>query len=163
MNKAGTIQDKVLTLEALLPGLEKARKEGRTIGFTNGCFDIIHRGHIEYLVKASGLADLLVVGLNSDTSVRKIKGAGRPVQDEESRALILASMGFVDFVVLFPEETPYNLISAIRPDVLVKGGDYRKEEIIGGDLVEGSGGRVVTIPFITGHSSSSLIGKLDDL
>ena len=163
MNHTVNIRAKIVTREDLLSRLEGFRKDGRTVGFTNGCFDIIHMGHIDYLNKASALADLLVVGLNSDASVKKIKGPDRPLQVQDSRALVLASMVFIDFVVIFSEETPYNLISLIRPDVLVKGGDYQKDEIVGRDVVEKAGGRVVTIPFISGHSSSSLISKLDEI
>ena len=128
--------------------------------FTNGCFDIIHKGHIEYLVKAANLGDILIVGLNSDKSIKKIKGENRPVQDEKSRALVLASFQFINHVILFDEETPYELIKLIEPDVLVKGTDYKKEEIIGYDIVTKKGGKVVTIDFIEGYSTSAIIDKI---
>jgi rfaE bifunctional protein nucleotidyltransferase chain/domain len=137
-------------------------KEFRVV-FTNGCFDIIHRGHIEYLAKARELGDILVVGLNTDESVKRIKGDGRPLQDQESRALILASLNLVAAVILFNEDTPYELIKKIQPDVLVKGGDYKPEEIVGYDIVQKKGGTVKTIEFIDGLSSSSIIRKLDGI
>ena len=132
----------------------------RKIVFTNGCFDILHRGHIEYLSKASDLGDVLIIGLNTDASVKRIKGEGRPVQDETSRALILASLRFVEAVILFDEDTPYDLISMIKPDVLVKGGDYTEETIVGADIVKAIGGEVVTIPLVEGYSTSGLIKVL---
>ena len=134
-------------------------KEFRVV-FTNGCFDIIHRGHIEYLAKARELGDILVVGLNTDESVKRIKGNGRPLQDQDSRALILASLSCMGAVIFFNEDTPYELIKKIQPDVLVKGGDYKPEEIVGFDIVQKKGGTVQTIEFIDGLSSSSIIQKL---
>ena len=134
-------------------------KEFRIV-FTNGCFDIIHRGHIEYLAKARELGDILVVGLNTDESVKRIKGNGRPLQDQDSRALILASLSCMGAVIFFNEDTPYELIKKIQPDVLVKGGDYKPEEIVGFDIVQKKGGTVQTIEFIDGLSSSSIIQKL---
>ena len=128
--------------------------------FTNGCFDIIHRGHIEYLAKARELGDILVVGVNTDKSVKRIKGDGRPLQDQDSRALILASLSFVGAVIFFNEDTPYELIKKIQPDILVKGGDYKPEEIVGFDVVQKKGGTIKTIEFIDGFSSSSMIQKL---
>ena len=128
--------------------------------FTNGCFDIIHRGHIEYLAKARELGDILVVGLNTDESVKRIKGDGRPLQDQDSRALILASLSFVGAVIFFNEDTPYELIKKIQPDILVKGGDYKPEKIVGFDVVQKKGGTIKTIEFIDGFSSSSMIQKL---
>lgn len=137
-------------------------KEFRVV-FTNGCFDIIHRGHIEYLAEAREFGDILVVGLNTDDSVKRLKGDGRPLQDQESRALILASLNFVGAVILFDEDTPYELIKKIQPDILVKGGDYKPEEIAGFDIVKKKGGKVKTIKFIDGLSSSSIIRKLDGI
>ena len=134
-------------------------KEFRIV-FTNGCFDIIHKGHIEYLAKARELGDILVVGLNTDESVKRIKGNGRPLQDQDSRALILASLSYIGAVIFFNEDTPYELIKKIQPDVLVKGGDYKPEEIVGFDIVQKKGGTVQTIEFIDGLSSSSIIQKL---
>jgi rfaE bifunctional protein nucleotidyltransferase chain/domain len=133
------------------------------IVFTNGCFDVIHRGHIEYLAKARDLGDILVVGLNTDDSVKKLKGDGRPIQDQESRSLILASLSFVSHVILFEEDTPYELIKKIQPDILIKGGDYKPEEIVGYDIVKKKGGTVKVISHIDGLSSSSVIQKLKDI
>jgi rfaE bifunctional protein, domain II len=130
------------------------------IVFTNGCFDIIHRGHVEYLAQAASLGDQLIIGLNTDASVKRLKGASRPVQDENTRALVLASFSFVSKVVLFDEDTPYELINQIHPNILVKGGDYRPEEIVGYDVVTSHGGEVVTIDLVEGHSTSSIIKKI---
>lgn len=130
------------------------------IVFTNGCFDIIHRGHIEYLAQAAQLGNYLIVGLNSDTSVNKLKGNNRPIQDEESRALILASLQFVNAVVIFSEDTPYNLIKTIQPDVLVKGSDYSIENIVGSDIVIAKGGEIITINFVEGFSTTNILSKV---
>lgn len=128
--------------------------------FTNGCFDILHRGHVEYLAKAASLADIMVVGLNTDSSVTRLKGSKRPVQDETSRALILASLSFVSKVVLFDEDTPYELIKFIQPDVLVKGSDYNAEDIVGYDVVKAKNGEVVTIDIVDGYSTTAIVTKL---
>ena len=130
------------------------------IVFTNGCFDIIHRGHIEYLAKAASLGTKLIVGLNTDASVRRLKGENRPVNDERGRALALASLLFVDEVILFNTDTTRELIEFIQPDVLVKGGDYRPEDIVGNDIVTARGGQVVTIPLVEGYSTTSIIEHL---
>ncbi len=138
---------------------EEERVKGRCIVFTNGCFDIIHRGHIELLKQAKAKGDILIVGLNSDSSVRKIKGEGRPIVDEESRAVILSSIIYVDYVVVFNEETPYGLIKAIRPSVLVKGEDWGEEEIIGRDIAGG----VVRAKLTPGYSTTEMIKKIKRL
>jgi rfaE bifunctional protein nucleotidyltransferase chain/domain len=129
------------------------------IVFTNGCFDILHRGHIEYLSQARDKGAVLIIGLNSDASVKRIKGEGRPVQDEMSRALILASLRFVDAVVMFDEDTPYELIKLVKPDVLVKGADYTEDSIVGADIVKANGGAVVTIPLVEGYSTSKILNS----
>jgi D-glycero-beta-D-manno-heptose 1-phosphate adenylyltransferase len=134
--------------------------QGRKIVFTNGCFDILHLGHIDYLSKAKDLGDLLIIGLNTDLSVSKIKGKNRPIQDEISRAMVLASIGFVDAVVFFGENTPYNLIKTIQPDILVKGADYKPEDIVGYDIVTNKGGKVVTIEFLEGYSTTAIEKKI---
>lgn len=134
--------------------------KNKNIVFTNGCFDIIHRGHIEYLAQSAQLGDSLIIGLNSDKSVTKLKGTNRPIQDQQSRALILASMQFVSAVVIFSEETPYELINVIKPKFLIKGSDYSIENIVGNDIVIANGGEVRTIDFIEGYSSSSIINKI---
>ena len=134
-------------------------KEQKVI-FTNGCFDIIHRGHVEYLAKAASLGHQLVIGLNTDASVKKLKGTSRPVQDENTRAMVLASFAFVSKVVLFDEDTPYELIKFIQPDILVKGGDYSPEDIVGHDIVKAKGGEVITINLVEGHSTTSIINRM---
>jgi rfaE bifunctional protein nucleotidyltransferase chain/domain len=134
--------------------------QGKKIVFTNGCFDILHLGHIDYLSAASELGDLLVIGLNTDESVSKIKGNNRPLQDEISRAFVLASLGFVDAVVFFGEDTPYDLITTIQPDVLVKGADYKPEDIVGYDIVKNKGGEIVTIEFLEGYSTTAIENKI---
>jgi D-beta-D-heptose 7-phosphate kinase/D-beta-D-heptose 1-phosphate adenosyltransferase len=135
-------------------------KQGRTIVFTNGCFDIIHAGHIQYLADAKKLGDVLIIGLNSDDSVRRLKGNSRPLNDQTARAAVLSALKSVDYVTIFEEDTPYELIKALKPDILVKGGDYNHDNIVGADIVEESGGKVVVIPFLTGYSTSSLIEKI---
>jgi rfaE bifunctional protein nucleotidyltransferase chain/domain len=128
--------------------------------FTNGCFDILHLGHVEYLEAASQLGDVLVVGLNSDASVRQLKGPARPVLPQESRARILAALEFVEAVIIFDEDTPKKLIEALRPDVLVKGGDYTEDQIAGASFVRSYGGEVIILPYIPGYSTTSLIQKI---
>ena len=159
MNHVEHIRNKCLSLPQLLERLNAVR-EGKKVVFTNGCFDVIHRGHVSYLAQARDLGDLLVLGLNSDSSVRRLKGPTRPVNDEESRALVLASLECVDYVVLFDEDTPYRLIDAVQPDILVKGGDYQIDQIVGYDIVKAHGGEVLTLPFVDGFSSTSIINRL---
>ncbi|MCR4848531.1 MAG: D-glycero-beta-D-manno-heptose 1-phosphate adenylyltransferase [Bacteroidales bacterium] len=137
--------------------LSTFHSQGLKVVFTNGCFDILHRGHVEYLAKAADMGDVLVVGLNTDASVRRLKGKGRPINNEEARALVLASLSFVDAVVLFDEDTPLELIKAVHPDVLVKGADYKPEEIVGADFVTSYGGTVATIPLVEGYSTTKII------
>jgi D-glycero-beta-D-manno-heptose 1-phosphate adenylyltransferase len=132
------------------------RFKGLKFVFTNGCFDILHLGHIDYLAKASDLGQKLIVGLNTDESVHTLKGGNRPIQDETSRAIILASLSFVDLVVFFGEQTPYELIKSVQPDVLVKGADYKPEEIVGFDIVSAKGGEVVTIDYLEGYSTTAI-------
>ena len=130
------------------------------IVFTNGCFDILHKGHIEYLAKAASLGTKLIIGLNTDASVKRLKGDSRPINDENARALLLASLVFVDKVILFDTDTPRDLIDFVQPDVLVKGGDYKPEEIVGYDIVKAKGGEIVTLDFVEGYSTTSLIEKM---
>lgn len=163
MSTIETIKNKIISPDQLDYYLTYWRfKQLKTV-FTNGCFDIIHRGHIEYLVKARALGDLLIIGLNSDISVLKNKGQGRPIQDQESRAVILASMTFVDAIIFFDEYTPYELIEKIKPDILVKGGDYIPEDIAGYDIVKSYGGTIQTIEYIKGFSTSDIVKKLINL
>ena len=132
----------------------------RFLCFTNGCFDLLHPGHVQYLADARALGDYLVVGLNSDASVARLKGIGRPVQDEAARAAVLLGLRSVDAVIRFDEDTPLELLRALQPDVLVKGGDYTPETVVGRELVEGRGGRVVLIPFLPGHSTSLIEARI---
>jgi D-beta-D-heptose 7-phosphate kinase/D-beta-D-heptose 1-phosphate adenosyltransferase len=138
----------------------RARDEGGTVVFTNGCFDILHRGHVDLLRSARSEGDLLVVGLNTDASVRRLKGEGRPLVPEEDRAAVVAALESVDLVVLFDEDTPLALIRELRPEVLVKGADYRMEDVVGGEDVTGWGGRVRLVPLTEGRSTSGLLKRL---
>ncbi len=160
MKELDKIQNKIISFDNIQKQVLKWREENKKIVFTNGCFDIIHRGHVDYLSKAKDLGDILIIGLNSDQSVRNIKGNTRPIQDENSRAIILASMQFVDAIVFFSEPTPYTLIKEIQPDILVKGADYKKEYIVGYDIVSQRGGKVETIEFIEGYSTSNIERKI---
>lgn len=135
----------------------------KKIVFTNGCFDLIHQGHVEYLAKASELGDVLVVGLNTDDSVKRIKGKNRPVNDENARANVLASMVFVDGVFFFDEDTPYELIKRVKPHILVKGADYNEEDIVGYDIVKAYNGEIKTLDLVNGYSTSNLIDKLKQI
>jgi D-beta-D-heptose 7-phosphate kinase/D-beta-D-heptose 1-phosphate adenosyltransferase len=136
------------------------REQNKKIIFTNGCFDILHRGHIEYLTKAKEFGDVLIVGLNSDTSVQRLKGKDRPINSESDRARILDALKPVDYVVIFEEDTPLRLIQTVKPDVLVKGGDYKVEEIVGSEFVVSYGGKVEIIPFVEGKSTTKIIQKI---
>lgn len=147
----------ILTLEELAPLIAAARLTGRRVVFTNGVFDILHRGHVTYLEEARGLGDLLIVGINSDESVRRLKGPGRPVNALEDRAGVVAALRSVDFVVSFAEETPLQLIEALTPSILVKGGDYAAEEVVGGDWVKRHGGYVHISPTLRGYSTTGII------
>lgn len=148
---------KILTLEQAAAALGRPR-EGVLV-FTNGCFDILHRGHVEYLHAARALGDRLVVGLNTDESVRRLKGPERPVNPEDDRAVVLAGLASVDAVVLFPDETPLRVIERLLPDVLVKGGDYRADEIVGAREVRAAGGRVVVVPLVPGRSTTGILER----
>ncbi len=140
--------------------IESWKKEGQKVVFTNGCFDLLHKGHIHYLCEAATLGNKLVLGLNADFSVNKLKGPSRPINDEKSRALMLACFFFIDLVVLFEEETPEKLITAITPNILVKGGDYAIKDIVGAEHVIKNGGKVLSLSFIDGFSSSDIINKI---
>ena len=152
--------DKIYTWETLQQQLQKWREQDLKIVFTNGCFDLVHLGHVDYLEKARNLGDKLVLGLNTDASIKGLKGEERPLQDEMSRARIMASFLFVDAVVLFSEPTPYNLINLVQPDILVKGDDYSPENIVGADIVKAKGGEIKTIPFVKGYSTSNIVAKI---
>jgi rfaE bifunctional protein nucleotidyltransferase chain/domain len=163
MNQPQIIPHKIYELPELLYQVQRWRLMGKTISFTNGVFDILHRGHISSLSEAAVEANILIVGLNSDASVRRLKGHKRPVNDEQSRALLLASMLMVDAVIIFGEDTPLKLISAVLPDVLVKGGDYTLEQIVGAREVIAAGGRVVINPIVEGFSTTNIIRRMDSL
>jgi rfaE bifunctional protein nucleotidyltransferase chain/domain len=155
-----TITDKISDLPSLKAKMKNWAIEGKKVVFTNGVFDLLHIGHITYLAKAAELGDKLVIGLNADSSVRRIKGENRPVNDQNSRAAILAALFFVDAIVVFEEDTPLNVISSLLPDYLVKGADYSVENIVGAKEVIANGGEVKTINFVEGYSSTSIINKI---
>lgn len=149
-----------LDYQAFAPRLQAWKDTQEKLVFTNGCFDILHKGHIDYLANAAHLGSKLIIGLNSDHSVQKLKGKHRPIQDQSSRALTIAALSFVDAVILFEEDTPYQLISHIIPQILVKGADYQAKDIVGYDIVTQAGGEVKTIPFIPGYSTSAIECKI---
>jgi D-beta-D-heptose 7-phosphate kinase/D-beta-D-heptose 1-phosphate adenosyltransferase len=155
--------NKILERNALQNKLEELRKKGKKIAFTNGCFDILHVGHVRYLREAKKTADVLVLALNSDSSVRSIKGEKRPLMDEEERAEILASLEFIDFITIFPELTPLELINCLKPDILIKGGDWPEEKVVGREEVKKWGGRVAIIPEIEGKSTTNIVEKIKSL
>ncbi len=154
------MRDKIKTVQELQPLLSILRATGKKIVFTNGCFDLIHTGHTRYLAKAKSFGDILVVAVNSDASVRVIKGSKRPINSEADRMETLAALESVDFVTMFGEPDPHRIISELQPDVLVKGGDWRVDQIIGRDVVETRGGKVVTVPYLEGASTTSIVGKI---
>ena len=160
MKKLEFLSSKILDREQLRRACVLWNFKNMKVVFTNGCFDILHLGHIEYLAKAANLGDVLVIGMNSDHSVHRIKGDNRPINDEHSRSMVLAALGFVTAVVLFDEETPYELIKTIQPDVLVKGRDYKPKEIVGHDIVLGKGGKVKTIELTPGYSTTGIEQKI---
>ena len=161
MNHLTPIQNKIVrNVEALGTTLALWKFKNEKIVFTNGCFDILHRGHVDYLIQAASLGTKLVVGLNTDASVRRQKGQTRPVNDEEARALLLASMSFTNKIIFFEEDTPLELIRFIQPDVLVKGNDYTPEEIVGYDIVKNKGGEIVTIQLTPGFSTTSILNRI---
>lgn len=159
MELPDSIQQKIFTPDALQKRVRFWRMLGDKIVFTNGCFDILHAGHVHLLTGSAAFGDRLIVALNADVSVKQLKGETRPVNDEQSRAVLLAAMQCVDAVILFTENTPENLIHFLQPDVLVKGGDWKKEEIAGSDFVEANGGVVKTIPYLKGFSTTEIITR----
>jgi rfaE bifunctional protein nucleotidyltransferase chain/domain len=160
MDHFSHLSSKIYNLEALKKQVNSWKDNGMNIVFTNGCFDILHRGHITYLNQAASLGDKLIVGVNTDASVGKIKGKARPIQDEQSRLYILAALECVAAVFLFDEDTPLRVISELIPDILVKGADYEIKNIVGADIVMDHGGEVKTIPFIEGYSTSAIEKKI---
>jgi len=140
---------------------EKLKSDGNKIVFTNGCFDILHAGHVSYLKQAKEEGDILIMGLNSDSSVKRLKGNNRPINSEEDRALVLSALRYIDYVVIFEEDTPLNLIEIVQPDIIIKGGDYKPEDVVGKDVVEANGGKVVIIKFLEGRSTTNTINKMN--
>jgi D-beta-D-heptose 7-phosphate kinase/D-beta-D-heptose 1-phosphate adenosyltransferase len=151
------------SLNQALRQVQKWRAENKCIVFTNGCFDLLHPGHIDYLAKARALGDVLIVGLNDDDSIRCLKGRNRPINPLADRAIMLTALKSVDLVIPFPEDTPLKLISALMPDILVKGSDYEPDNIVGAEEVRANGGKVIVMPFIDGHSTSSLIKRIQQI
>ena len=162
MSHLEKINDKIISLQALKSRVKNWNSGNEKIVFTNGCFDILHKGHLEVLAKTADLGNRLIIGLNSDSSIKNLKGGNRPIVDENSRAILLAALSFVDAVVLFSEQTPLNLIAEIKPDILAKGGDYKITKIVGHEVVQQNGGEVITIPLIEGFSSTNIIDKIQN-
>lgn len=162
MDNLKGIKSKILDGKSLRRWLDDCRRNNKSIVFSNGCFDIIHRGHVEYLAKASDLGDKFIIGLNTDASVKRLKGPSRPVNNQEARAIVLAAFQFVDAVALFDEDTPYGLIKEVQPDVLVKGNDYKPEDVVGYDIVTAKGGIVTTVELVEGYSTTGTIAKMKD-
>ena len=158
--KKGVIMDKILDRTTLKENLDMLRKEGKKIAFTNGCFDILHVGHVRYLKEARKTADVLVLALNSDSSVQTIKGPKRPLVPEKERAEVLAALECIDFITIFPEPTPLELICLLRPDVLIKGGDWAEEQVVGRKEIRQWGGRVEIIPEVAGKSTTNIVDKV---
>lgn len=157
----GVTMPKILTPSTLRRRLERVRRDGKRIVFTNGCFDLIHPGHIRYLRAAKRLGDVMVVALNSDNSVRRLKGPGRPLVAQRDRCEVVAALEMVDYVTVFSADTPYELIKTLAPDVLVKGGDWKPDQIVGADLVRARGGVVRSLPFARGYSTTKLVRKAE--
>ena len=151
------MKEKIKEREELQRIIKGLKIKGKRIVFTNGCFDLLHVGHVRYLEQAKSLGDVLVVGINGDRSVQDLKGPRRPILPVEERAEILSGLGCIDYITVFDEPTPFELISVLQPNVLVKGGDWAREKIVGGEVVEGAGGEVVTIPFVEGSSTTNII------
>lgn len=154
------LKAKILNINELSQNIKEWRLNGDKIVFTNGCFDLIHLGHLEILARSADLGDKLIVGINSDMSIKKIKGSSRPIIEEDSRAKQLAAIEFIDAVILFNEDTPYDLINILKPDVLTKGGDYKKNDIVGNQLINKQQGEVVIIPLTHGYSTTSILEKI---
>ena len=150
-------------ITGLSPLITSWKSQGNTIAFTNGCFDILHKGHTDYLTASSTIGNRLIVGLNSDISIQKIKGANRPIQDQNCRSSVLRTIKGIDAVIFFDDETPISLIKGIKPDFIIKGGDYKEEEMIGRDFVKSYGGQCIILPFTKGYSTSAIINKITTL
>lgn len=164
MSKKEFIDSKILKSSEISSKLAVWNFKSKKIVFTNGVFDLLHLGHIDYLSKAKDLGDILVIGVNSDVSAKRLgKGSNRPITNELSRSTLIAALGFVDAVILFDEDTPYNLIKVVQPDVLVKGADYKPEEIVGYDVVTAKGGKIETIEFLEGYSTTKIENKIKEI
>ncbi len=160
MSSFSHIQHKIHTIETIPAALSEWRAQGNRLVFTNGCFDLLHFGHLHYLAEARDLGERLIVGMNSGASVSRLKGPHRPINDELTRTHLMAALEVVDAVILFEEDTPYQLIQLIQPDILVKGGDWKPEQIVGSDIVLARGGQVLSLPFITGYSTTNIEQKI---
>ena len=160
MDYLQVIQNKIIDKDALSKLVANFQLKNQKIVFTNGCFDLLHQGHVTYLAQAASLGNRLIVGINSDNSVQKLKGIHRPIQDEKSRTLIMASLHVISAVIVFDEATPLELIKIIKPDFLVKGGDWEPAKIVGSDIVQSYGGQVISIPFIDGYSTTAIETKI---
>jgi rfaE bifunctional protein nucleotidyltransferase chain/domain len=160
MDYLQVIQNKIIDKDALSKLIANYQLKNQKIVFTNGCFDLLHQGHVTYLAQAASLGNRLIVGINSDNSVQKLKGIHRPIQDEKSRTLIMASLHVISAVIVFDEDTPLELIKIIKPDFLVKGGDWEPAKIVGSDIVQSYGGQVISIPFIDGYSTTAIETKI---
>lgn len=150
----------IYTKEEFIKVRQELKDKNKKVVFTNGCFDILHRGHVEYLNEAKSLGDYLIVGLNSDDSVKKLKGETRPLQKQDDRAFVIGSLKCVDAVIIFGEDTPYELIKSVLPDYLVKGGDWKEDDIVGSDIVAGNGGKVISLKFVDSYSTTNLINQI---
>ncbi|MDP8221632.1 MAG: D-glycero-beta-D-manno-heptose 1-phosphate adenylyltransferase [Candidatus Stygibacter frigidus] len=157
------MRNKLRTWQEMSAIREELSSDNRKVVFTNGCFDILHRGHVQYLQSARELGDVLIVGLNNDDSVKRLKGKHRPVNNEIDRAIVLSALQDVDHVVIFIEDTPYELINTLKPDILVKGGDWKPEDIVGSDIVLQNGGKVLSLDFIQGYSTTKTIDKTENI
>lgn len=154
------MKEKILNKTDLTTARQRLREQGRRVVFTNGCFDLLHPGHVRYLAEARALGDALIVALNSDASVRRLKGTGRPILNEQERAEVMAALASVDFVTIFDEDTPRELIAAVLPDLLVKGGDWPIAQIVGREEVEAAGGRVLSLPYLEGSSTTDIVERI---
>jgi len=154
--------DKIKSQDKLCAEIKEARLKGLKIGFTNGCFDIIHAGHVRYLSKAKEECDKLIVAVNSDGSVRRLKGETRPINPQEARLEVLSALEVVDYVTMFEEDTPLDIIQKLQPDILFKGGDWKESEIVGGDIVKAKGGKVRSLPFVDGYSTTKIINAIKE-
>ena len=154
------MNNKLKTWEEITDISRKLKEQSKTIVFTNGCFDILHAGHVKYLAEAKELGNILILGLNSDSSVKRLKGNDRPINNEQDRAIVLSALCSVSYIVIFDEDTPYELINNIKPNILVKGGDWKPEDIVGHDIVSSYNGRVMSLSFIEGKSTTAIVNKL---